>query len=259
MTTLAACFQAERVKWRKNWPLLVAILAPVCQVAFLLLLVWFSEDRVRVFKPGFLFWIELNAMAWNLVVMPIMVALICELSWGLEGDSKAWNHLLAQPVPLRIHYLVKLLSHFSLVLLAWGILQLLLPLGGAILQRNTFYSQLMVIGPLPWQAWLCFAAFSLAALLPLVAFQTWFSMRFPGLWGALALAAIGTMVCIQLVKLSPWVQVLPWGLSSQMAMALERLRPIPWSFLPGGLLAGVVLIGLGVWGFQDARGPRVDR
>ena len=53
MTSIDAFFAAERVKWRKSWLLVTAILAPLCQAGFLAIIFWFSESRVRMFKPGF--------------------------------------------------------------------------------------------------------------------------------------------------------------------------------------------------------------
>ena len=71
MSVLVSCFRAERVKWRKSWMLLTALLAPLCQVGFLFIIFWFSESRIRMFKPGFQFWLELNFVTWNLMLMPI--------------------------------------------------------------------------------------------------------------------------------------------------------------------------------------------
>lgn len=256
MTGLALLFRAECVKLRKNWPLVVAILAPVVQVGFLTVLIWFSEERVLIFRPGARFWLEVNAMAWNLAVMPVAVALIAHLSWSTEGEARAWNHVLIQPTALRNHYLVKLLSHLVLMLAGWAILQLLLPVGAWILGRNARLALLM--GPLPWEVYLRFGAYALAALLPLVAFQTWFSMRFPGLWGTLAVMAVGTWFGTQLVDRAAWTGLLPWGLNGAMALALERLTPIPWARVPWGLLGTSALVFLGIAAFREAHGPNLE-
>src|SRR5512133_704660 len=136
MTSLGSFFRAERVKWRKSWLLLTAILAPLCQTGFLAVIFWFSESRIRMFKPGFQFWLELNFAAWNLVIMPVIVALVCELSWEQEREARAWNLLLIQPVPRRTHYLVKALGHLALLLLSLALFALLLMLGGYLLQSR---------------------------------------------------------------------------------------------------------------------------
>lgn len=256
MTTLAACFRAELVKWRKNWPLVVAILAPLLQIVFLTLVTWYSDERVRVFKPGLRFWVELNALAWNLVVMPIAAALIAQLSWSTEAEARAWSHLMVQPMRLRNHYLVKVVSHLSLMLGAYVLLQALLPIGGWILTKNGFLLPWM--GTFPWDRYAAFALYGLTALVPVVVFQTWYSMRFPGLWGALAVVLVGTWACLQLIGRTLWFQALPWGLNAPMALALERLVPIPWFLLPGGLAASLVWVAIGVTGFRDARSPRSD-
>lgn len=256
MSRLPALFRAECIKWRKNWPLVVAILAPVLQVGFLGLLFWFSEDRVQIFRPGHRFWLEVNAMAWNLVVLPVTVALIAHLSWSTEGDAKAWSHLLTQPTDFRNHYLVKGLSHLALVLLAYLLLAALLPVGAWLLLKNPRLA--LYMGGCPGEVYRGFALWGLAALVPLVAFHTWFSMRFPGIWAALAVALIGTWAAVQVVGRPGWAKLLPWGLSAQMSLSLERLIPLPWLDVPWGLGGALVLFGLGVVGFLEAHGPKAE-
>ncbi len=256
MTSLVLLFRAECVKLRKNWPLVVAILAPMVQVGFLTVLIWFSEERVLIFRPGAWFWLEVNAMTWNLVVMPVVVALITHLSWSTEGEARAWNHVLIQPTPLRNHYLVKLLSHFMLLMIGWALLQILLPVGAWILGRNDRLALLM--GPMPWVVYLRFGAYALAALLPLVVFQTWFSMRFSGLWGSLAVMAVGTWCGTQLSGREAWTGLFPWGLNGAMSMALERLVPIPWDRVLWALLGSSIMVFLGLASFREARGPKLE-
>ena len=182
MRGLAAVFRAERVKLRKSWPMLAAILAPVFQPAFLGVILWFSGERIRLFQPGFRFWLELNYLTWSLVLMPITVALVCALSWDQEREARAWNRLLVQPHPCHLHYLAKLAGHLSLLLLAQILLALVLPLGGWLLQLNPT----LLMGPFPMAIWLRFAGFAGLGSLAVVAFQTWLSMRFPSLFAALA-------------------------------------------------------------------------
>ena len=246
---LRAAFAAERIKWRRSWVLLVAVLAPLCQVGFLSILFWFSESRIQPFRPGFRFWLELNFVTWNLVVMPLAAALIAELSWEQEREARAWNRLLLQPIPRHTHYLVKALGHGVLVLGSLGLFALALGLLGKLLQMRP----LLLMGPLPWGLLLRFAGYSALASLGVVAFQTWLSLRFPGLWISLTAALAGSWLAARLVGLSALAYALPWGVAAQMAIVFERWRVLPWSRVPLGLLVAAALVALGTLDFVRRR------
>ena len=249
MSGLGLLFQAERVKLRKSWTLLAAILAPSCQAAFLGVLFWFSGTRLYLFRPGFRIWLEVNYVAWNLLLMPIAVALVCALSWEQEREAGAWTHLLAQPQPRYAHYLVKCFSHLSLLLLAQVLFALLLAAGGWILRLQPD----LLMGPLPLAILVRFAAYSALATVAVAAFQTWLSMRVPSLWAALAAALGGSWLASHGLGGPLLVQVLPWGLAGQMAIVFERWRLLPWVCGPGSLLTASVLVILGTVDFVRHR------
>ena len=250
--SMNAFFAAERIKWRKSWLFVTVLLAPLCQIAFLAVIFWFSESRLRLMRPGFQTWVEMNSVAWNLVVMPLVTGLVCELSWEQEREARAWNLLLIQPTPRHTHYLVKVLSHLTLLMLATALFALALLLGGFILQRKP--SLLMEDLPLP--LFLRFMGYSALALVPVVAFHTWLSMRIPGLWIGLTAAIAGSWFTQRLVGASVLVQLLPWGLAAHMSIMFERWRVLPWAYVPGGLLAAGVLVALGVFDFSRYRESR---
>ena len=248
-TPLRACFAAERVKWHKSWVLVVAALAPLCQLGFLGLLFWVSESRIRRFRPGFQFWLELNFVTWNLVVMPVVAALTCEISWEQEREARAWNRLLTLPIPRRTHYLVKVLGHGTLVLSSLILFGLTLPLIGFLLQLKPE----LLMGPLPWKLLARFTGYSVLALLPVVAFQTWLSLRLPGFWISLAAALGGSWLAARLVGASLLIHLLPWGLAAHMGIVFERWRVLPWSKASLGLLLAAVLVLLGTLDFSRHR------
>ncbi|GLH66082.1 ABC transporter permease [Geothrix edaphica] len=252
MTSLGSFFRAERVKWRKSWLLLTAILAPLCQTGFLAVIFWFSESRIRMFKPGFQFWLELNFAAWNLVIMPVITALVCELSWEQEREARAWNLLLIQPVPHHTHYLVKALGHLVLLLMSLSLLAVLLAFGGFFLRNQPG----LLMGPLPLVTFVQFTTYSALALVAVVAFQTWLSMRIPGLWIGLAAAIAGSWFTQRLVGGSALVQLLPWGLAAHMALMFERWRVLPWIYAAGSLLSAGALVALGAFDFTRHHEPR---
>ncbi|MBK9797966.1 MAG: ABC transporter permease [Holophagaceae bacterium] len=246
MISTDAFFAAERVKWRKSWLLVVAVLAPLCQVGFLAIIFWFSDSRIRMFKPGFQFWLELNFVAWCLVVLPIATALICDLSWEQEREARAWNLLLIQPTPRRTHYLVKFLSHVYLVLLSQALFAVTLPLLGALLATNPK----LLMGPLPLALLVRFLGFTVLASMALVAFHTWVSMRVSGIWMAVGIALAGSWFALRLVGTTAFIQVLPWGLAAQMSLVFERWRVLPWAQAPVSLLLAGALLILGTVDFS---------
>jgi hypothetical protein len=249
MTHLGVFFQAERVKWRKSWLLLTAILAPLCQTGFLGILFWFSENRIRMFRPGFQFWLELNFVAWNLILMPVVAALVCELSWEQERHAKAWNLLLIQPAPRWVHFLVKVLSHTALLILSQVLLTLLVLLGGFVLRLKAE----LLMGPLPLHSLGRFLGYSILSFMAVTSFHTWLSMRVPGPWTSLAVALGGSWFSLRLVGLSPWMQLLPWGMASHMSIVFERWRALPWGFSLGSLLCAGTMIAIGALDFSRHR------
>lgn len=252
MTLLGSWFKAERVKWRKSWLLLVVILAPVCQTGFLAIVCWFSDHRVRQFQPGSLFWLELNFMAWNLLVMPVAAALLCDLSWEQEREARAWNHLLVQPAIRHMHYLVKLLGHLALLEVSLLLLAALVLACGFLLQLNPW----LVMGPLPLQSFGRFLAYSLLACVAVTTFQTWLSMRVPGIWVGLVIGLLGSWCALKLAGASAWSQVIPWGLAVKMASVFERWRPLPWGHVAGNLAVALLLAILGLADFVRRNEPR---
>jgi hypothetical protein len=252
MSALARLLRAERVKLRKSWPLLTALLAPFCQVAFLGVICWFSEDRMRAFRPGFRFWLELNYAAWNVLLMPVAAALLCALSWEQEREARAWNLLLVQPAPRHSHYLAKLAGHLGLILVSQALLVLLLPVAGWILRLNPA----LLMGPFPAAIWLRFAGYSILASLAVIAFQTWLSMRVPGLWPAMALALAGSWLALRWVDGSLLTQFLPWSFAGHMTIAFDRRRVLPWAHGLSSLVTTALLIGLGAADFCRRHGLR---
>lgn len=249
MSALSACFRAERIKWRKSWLLVVAVLAPLCQCGFLAILFWFSDSRVRMFRPGFRFWLELNFVAWNLVVLPVAVALLCELSWEQEREARAWNLLLLQPVPRRTHYLAKGLGHVVLVLLSQCLFALTLPILGFLLRTKAE----LLMGPLPLALLVRFLGYSVLAAMAPVAFHTWLSMRIPGLWIALVTALAGSAAAFHILGVSALLQILPWSMAAHMSIVLERWRVLPWALAPTSLLLAALMLLLGTLDFTRPR------
>jgi hypothetical protein len=202
-----------------------------------------------MFKPGFQFWVELNFITWNLVVMPVTTALVSELSWDQERLARAWNRLLVQPFPWGAHFSVKILGHLTLMLGALALFAIMLPLGGFLLQHKAE----LIMGPMPLRFFLHFLGYSVLSLCPVVAFQTWLSMRLPGTWVACASALAGSWVALRLVDQTPLLVLLPWGLAAQTSILFERWRVLPWGQVPLAIIMGLAFTVGGIWDFANRR------
>lgn len=247
MSGFLRLFRAERIKWRRDWTLLAILLMPFTQVGFLLLIVWFSETQVTQFGAGFVVWYKINHIAWNLVFMPITVALVAALSWDLEERSRAWNHLLIQPVSCIFHYFAKVASHLSLLFAGQLLLALLLVAGGLILRACV---PSLNMGPVRFSLMLRFAWFSLLASLPVISMHAWLSSRLPGLGLALALALGGSWFTFQLAGQGLYTSLLPWRLASHITdIALRAKLPDTFAYL-GCIVSMLSFLAVGAFDFR---------
>jgi len=240
MIRLLHLFEAERIKWRWNWATALALITPFSQVLFLFIFYWFLEERVERTWSGFPAWYQVNGNAWNLFFMPIMAAFISSISWDLEEAAGKRRGLFLQPCSTVSHYVVKLVSHLSLILFSQVLFFSLLYLAGITLRH---YVPLLRMGPTQGDMLLRLAAASTLACLPLVALQTWVAGNFKGLMAGLVVAIAGTWATTQLAG-SFWLNLSPWGLATQ-AVAIstqgqEALLPLALSTVVCSILLAVL-------------------
>jgi hypothetical protein len=226
--------------------MLISVLSPICTAGFILGLFWFSDAVVTRFRPGYRFWLDLNFSAWNLIVLPITVAVVAEMSWEQDKDANAWRHLLHQPVPKICLYFAKLANNYLLFFSSIILLFVLLPIGGAILKLN----EALPMGTLEIGLLFQYFLFSLAASIPLIAFQTWFSFRFHGPAMGLGIALAGTWGAMKLIGATHLVQFLPWGLASHSVSVFERWNKLPWNYCYGATATAIIFIFLGSMDFS---------
>ena len=252
---LNACFRAEMVKLRKSWPMLAAILAPICLVGFLGVIFWYSDEVVVRFHPGSRFLLDLNVAGWNLFVLPAVAAMMAELSWAQDRDASVWRHLLCQPRPRVAQYLAKLANLWALVAFSQILLFALVPPVRLILLKDRNPWIVWMMGQTDMALFWEFACFSLVASIPVVAFHTWFSFRLPGAGPALGVALVGTWASTKLVALTYLMPLLPWGLSGHAATIFDRYKKVPWEYFPwkycyGALSLSLALAMLGALDFK---------
>lgn len=246
--------RVEGIKLRRSWPVLIAVLAPVCQFLFLFLIFRFSEDRVGLIGQGFEVWYRVHFLVWNFFFLPILAALLTALSWELEEDAGTWRHMLVQPVPRQVHFMVKIVSQIALVWLAQGLLLVLLLLGGLLLRVQ---APLLEMGASRPEILLRLSLESIVAACPLVAFHTWLSMRFRGLGVSLVMAGGGSWVTAQLIGQTWVAQLLPWGLASGVSQGLNGGEPPALGAYGFALLTAAIFGAVGLLSFL--RRDRLDR
>jgi hypothetical protein len=252
---MMACLRAELLKHRKSWPMLIAILAPICQVGFIGALFWFSDAVVARFRPGHRFWLELNFAAWNLFVLPTLAAVLPAMSWGQDRDAFAIRHLLHQPVKKNHQYLAKLSCFFLLFFGSQLLLAAFVPLAGVALAQNGALKGLM--GAFDTALFFKFSIFSLLASVPVASFHAWFSFRFPSPAVALGAALAGTWAAVKLAGVSWLVQFLPWGLSGFASAAFERASfALPWGNSFGALAVAAAFAAIGSLDFSKNAYPK---
>ena len=245
MNSLFLWLRVERIKLRRSWPLLVAVLSPLTLNGFLFLIFWFSEGLVDQPGTGFLLWYRFNYLAWDVFFLPVTTALIGTLSWAMEEQGAMWKHLWAQPIPRWSPFAMKFMGHLALVLLAQGLLMSLLALGGLALRA---WVPGLAMGPVRLGLLGTHAGISLLAMLPLVGLHTWLPARVHGLGPALTLAALGSWIGFRWSSHAVLgLVVMPWGASTQAVAYVTGERGPIW--VPGvvGLGLGVVWALLGGW------------
>lgn len=248
---MKAALDAERMKARRSWHLLAALLGPLCQTGLLALVCWHAVDRMRAFLPGFRFWLALNFAAWNLLVMPALAALVCDLNWELEREAGPIGAPGAQPVSTQAHYLAKALVNLGLLGGATLLQGLLAQFLGLLLSWNPELS----MGPWPWDLGWRHLVWSLLALPAVVTFQTGFSRAIGG-WSALGIALVGAGITHRLSDPPILLALSPWGLASRAALAFDRGRHLPWAWVPLSLILALLLTQLGArWETRRWIGP----
>ena len=247
LAALASLFQAERIKWRRSWTFVVAVLVPLFQVFFLFMIFWFSEILVDRMGAGFPAWYKINYAAWNIIFMPVTATLVAVLSWDQEEEAGAWKHLFLQPVPRATHYLAKLLSHISLLFISQVLFASLLWIGGLILRKNLHYLEM---GPALPGMLLRFALASLLASLPLIGLHTWMSTRMRGVGIGLGIALAGSWLSVQWAEKFLLVGLMPWGVSSQVVKAVQKGFGASWRLYLGGLVCALILMAVGTLDFS---------
>lgn len=232
LTTL----RVELAKLKRSLALLLCIAAPLF-VALLGLLVGLDGDKPRswtMFMTG-------GAAMWAYFMLPMAVTALTVLVAQVEHAPKAWNAVLALPVPRWWIFAAKALVVIGLVAGMSAALLGLLLLAGAIVEAVK-PGDLLLGAPAPWAAARLLATMFAGSLL-LIAVQLWSALRFRSFVPPLVLGIGGTFVAVAATasRQGAWF---PW-LIPVNALAADPGRSetaIAFGFWGGLVVLGAMLV-----------------
>lgn len=244
MSPLPRALSAELLKLRGTLAAWMCLIAPATVVALYVLQVSFSKivpSSADNAAESWFFFTQSILVLWSFLMLPLFVTLQSALLAGLEHGDGQWKHLLALPVPRRVHYLAKLLLLTAMVLAAFVVLLLLIPLGGWLLML--LKPAFGLHGMPPWTGLITSAAASFAAAWMIIALQTWIAIRWRSFTVTVAVGMSATVVGFlvgQSERFGPWY---PWSLPMQVfAGHGEHTAFVVFLGVFGGLV--VTLMGL---------------
>lgn len=243
MSPLLRALRAEGQKLRGTLALHLCAIAPAV-VVLLLVLQLSVMPMPKAPSPPDEAWLRLaqGAMAlWSFLMLPLFVTLQSALLAGLEHNDRQWKHLLALPLPRRVHYLAKACVLAMMVVAAMLVLVVLLAMAGGVL--SVLLPQLGIAGPPPWEFLVTRAAKVIAASACIVALHTWLAIRWRSFTVAVAAgmsATVAGFLIGQSARFGPWY---PWTLPVQMFS--ERADHA--AVLVFSLVAGAMALLLGLW------------
>lgn len=179
----------EALKLRRSLVLLLCAAAPTL-IAVLVFLMFLREDAARPFDR----FTAAGAALWAYFMLPMTVTALTILIAQIEHAPRAWNHILALPVPRPGIYLAKAIV---VVLLCAGMsagLAVMLPLTGVLAEASKPGVQLT--GATPWRYTAELIARMFGGSMLLVAIQLWAALRLRSFVPPLVLGIGGTFVAV---------------------------------------------------------------
>ena len=244
MSAQLRALSAELLKLRGTLALWMCLIAPAVVVALYVLQVSFSKIVPRPATDpaeSWFFFTQSIFVLWSFLMLPLLVTLQSALLAGLEHNDNQWKHLLALPVPRRVHYLAKLLVLTGLVLAAFVVLLLLIPVGGwlLVLLKPAFGLH----GLPPWPALVKSAAACFAASWLIVTLQTWIAIRWRSFTVAVAVGMSATVIGFLVGQSERFGHWYPWSMPMQVFAGHGEHLPF---VVAAGVLGGLAVTGLGL-------------
>ncbi len=227
--------RVEFAKLKRSLALLLCVAAPIF-VALLALLIGLDGDK-PVPWPMFT---TSGAAMWAYFMLPMSVTALTVLVAQIEHGAKAWNAVLALPVPRSRIFAAKALVVVALVAAMTIAVFALIFLAGFVLEAAKAGDKLTGV-PRPGDAARLLAKMFAGSLL-LIAIQLWTALRFRSFVPPLVLGIGGTFVAVAATaaKQGAWF---PWLIPvSALAKDAERGGTAIVFGFAGGLVAGAAML-----------------
>lgn len=253
MKALLRALHAESLKMRGTLALWMCLIAPAIVVVLYVLQLSFSRIPARSGVDPAQAWKIFSQSVfalWLFLMLPLFVTLQSALLAGLEHGERQWKHLLALPVPRSVHYLAKLLMLAAMLAAAFGLLLLLLPVGGLVLMW--LKPQFGLAGSPDWPWLLASAARAYAAALLIVALQTWIAIRWRSFTVAVSVGMGATVAGFLIGQSERFGHWYPWTMPLQVLAG----NGVHASFVVvAGLVGGSLVAALGLADFLRREAP----
>lgn len=231
---IARLLLAELRKLNGSLAMLLAVVAPAL-VGLLCLLGAFAGKRA----PS---WGEIMGMmtvqVWAFFLLPMTTTAFTALVGQIEYRSRAWDHLLALPVPRWAVYLTKAVAALTAVAAMTALVFVFAWLGslaGGLLTGR------MPTGELPWERIARAGGSMVFAGALMVMLQLWVALRFANFVVPLGFGISGTLVAISvLVMHTDKADYWPWLLPINAVASTKE----PERFLLLGSLGGLLVLAL---------------
>jgi hypothetical protein len=253
MSPLLRALSAESLKMRGTLASWMCLIAPATVVAMYVLQLSFSKGSGRappdpekawyLFSQGVL-------ILWCFLMLPLFVTLQSALLAALEHGENQWKHLLALPVPRRVHYLAKQLMLIGMVLIAFLMLLLLIPVGGWLLML--LQPDMGLAGSPPWAKLAETAAACFAASMLIVALQTWIAIRWRSFTVAVAIGMTATVMGFLIGQSARFGHRYPWSMPSQVLAGQGEYVAF---VVAAGLLGGGAVTAIGLFDYLRRESP----
>ena len=240
---LGPALWAELLKVKRTLALALALLAPALIAALNLMIYWQRGSTLGTGQRDL--WMSLaqnNLVFWNLLMVPLFIALQTALLGGLEHANKNWKHVFALPVSRGAVYTAKqvvatlLIGLSSLVLwagiIATGlILRLLLPGMG-------------MEAAIPYWPILKFTLLSYVASWMIVSIHTWVGMRWSSFVVAMGVGVAAAVVTV-VVAQSDYILYYPWTIPGGLILDAMDKGSAPYTGVALCALGGFAIALLG--------------
>lgn len=232
---MLAVVKSEFAKLRRSLALLLCIAAPtmVALLAGVMMMEWEKTEHWQMFAMQ-------SAAMWSYFMLPMTVTALTVLVAQIDHGPKAWNHLLALPVPRWRFYAAKAFVVAFLVASMSAALVVLLPLAGYAAEALASGQQLT--GSYPWRDTSSLIATMFTGSLLLIAIQLWAALRFRSFVPPLVIGIGGTFVAVAATA-SKQGAFFPWLIPTN-ALASDPQRAamaIDIGFY-GGLAAALLML-----------------